>query len=100
MINNIDLVFVTSFYDKPLYGLCKHNNKLAKFSADHEEEGYTIYPLSSIEKIKCLINKKLFELCVGKHYTYKNNKPIDIFRWRKPIWLHKKLFNIYYKVKL
>ena len=93
----MELIFVSDFCNIPLAGLCRSNNKLCRFVTDPDNMyGFSIYPLSTLEKVHWLSRKWLFEICVGTQYSYKNNKPIGVFHWRHPIWLHKKLFNLYY----
>ena len=89
------MIWVTNFWDKPLAGLCRVNGELRRFSAEYDEQGYTTYPLTSFEKVKWIIRKWIFELCVGTHFSY-DRKSSESFRWRRPKWLHKFLFNCYY----
>ena len=89
------MIWVTNFWDKPLAGLCRVNGELRRFSAEYDEQGYTTYPLTSFEKVKWIIRKWIFELCVGTHFSY-DRKSSESFHWRRPKWLHKFLFNCYY----
>lgn len=95
----MNIIFVTEFEKQPITGLCKYNGELCRFILDFENRyGVNIYYLTLTEKISWLFRKWFFEICVGRHYTYKNNKPITEFHWRYPIWLHKKLYNMYFRL--
>jgi hypothetical protein len=93
-----DIIYVSSYYDGPLEGLTKYKGKLCKFLCvdDDEYYYYDIYSLTAWEKIKELWKKKKFELCVGYHWSYKNGKRASGFYYRKPQWLYKWLFRMYY----
>ena len=93
--NNFKIIWVTNFWDKPLAGLCRVNGELRRFSAEYDEQGYTTYPLTNFEKVKWIIRKWIFEICVGTHFSY-DYKSSGFFHWRRPKWLHKFLFNCYY----
>jgi len=53
--------------------------------------------LSHFDRIKWFIRRKLFELCVGKHYTYVDGKRNNSFYIKKPDFIYKKLYKLYYK---
>lgn len=77
-----NLVYVENYYDIPLSGLCTHKNQLVRFKVvDSEEENleYEIIPLTWLQKMKALTQKKLFEICVGMHWTYKDGKRLGDF---------------------
>ena len=77
-----NLVYVENYYDIPLSGLCTHKNQLVGFKVvDSEEDDptYEIIHLTPIQKIRELVKKKLFEICVGKHWSYKNGKRLGDF---------------------
>lgn len=96
-----EIIFVTNYYDGPLSGLCKYNGQLCKFTCVEEDDDGTryfdVYSLTPWEKIKALWNKKKFELCVGYHCSYKNNKKQSYFYYRKPQWFYKWLFRMYFR---
>ena len=103
----IEFLWVQSYYDGPLKGLCKYNNEICYFEVKdevpYEEDDeqfikmvYSIYKLTVLEKIKWLWKKKLFELCVGYHYTYPQRKNKEWFYYRKPVWLYRFIFCLYY----
>ena len=100
--------WVANHWDLHLQGTCVYENKLCMFQTeepDYDEEKdewetpYSeIYELSWLEKLQWIKNQWLFEKCVGYHWTYPIRKEKRGFYYRKPQWLYKKLFNIYYKI--
>ena len=93
----LDIIFVSDYYDMPLGGLCRHNGKIEKFEVDYDTCSATIVSLTPLQRIRALVNKKLFELCVGHHWSYdKKGNQKSYFHWRRPEFLHKMLFNFYY----
>lgn len=101
--SDLKIVFVTNYYDRPLSGLCYYNGDLTKFELNYDPEDdeginetYFIFSLTVFEKIKYLFQKKMFEICVGYHQTYVNNKKPSFFYMRKPKWVFSLLYNFYY----
>lgn len=92
----LDIVFVQRFYDIPLSGLCRYNGKIERFETDYDTEESTIHFLTPLQRAKELFNKKMFEICVGTHQTYKEGKRHHYFYWRKPTFLHVALYKLYY----
>jgi hypothetical protein len=93
----MDFVFVEDFYDLPLRGLCKWYGELCHFELrDYDDEipVYYIRRLTGYEKFIRLTHKKVFEICVGTHWTgdYKKHR----FKIRKPRWFWEIISNIYY----
>jgi len=87
------VVFIHTYYDGPVSGLCKVNNKLHYFQEDNSTNEYICQPLSFTNKIRFLLDKKVFEFCVGDHY----NATLAGTIWKnKPYWLQDKLTNFYY----
>lgn len=95
----LEIIFVTNFYDIPLAGLCWYDGKVERFESDYDTQKTTIIFLTRYERFKALLGKKLFEICVGTHHTYKNNRKASYFYWRKPVILHKILYKLYYAIK-
>ncbi len=105
----LDFVWISNHWDIHLNGLCNYKNNLCEFKTkegeyDWEKEEYIIpttcdiYSLSLVEKIKWLSTKKKFELMVGYHWTYPYRKTRERpFHYRKPKWLYKWLFSLFYK---
>lgn len=92
---DLHLVWVRDFYDMPLSGLCRYNGALCEFAGDYETKAYEIKPLAWWQKVRWLMRKRLFEVCVGTHWTYgpEGVEP-GYFRYRGLI--HRMLFKLYY----
>lgn len=107
---SISKIWVTSYYDYPLEGYCWYNSRRHYFiciESDNElEEGsthfeklyYYIYELDFIEYVKSIIDQKLFEICVGYHYTFKNGSRLGDYHLKSPEWFWKIVQTIYYKI--
>jgi hypothetical protein len=123
--DKMKFVFVTDHWDIHLAGLCEYNGKLHYFETVDEREyecnplfiesikfnGIThkepyfreigelycvIYSMSLFEKINQLWRKKLFEVCVGYHWSYPNRRDtVD----NKPYWLKKLLWKMYFYLR-
>ena len=94
--NNVQFLFIQDHYDIHLKGLCIYKNKLCLFITDYDTMVVSIYKLSLLEKFKYLTLKKLFELCIGYHWTYPYRKQGLKYKLRKPRWFWKCIFNCYY----
>lgn len=115
--NETQFYWVDNHWDIHLSGLCLYNNKIHRFITDDaewydylskakeeddiDETKYTIwcdiFQLTPFEKIKHLYDKKLFEICVGTHWSYsKGQTQRSRFYVRKPKWLHQLLFDWFY----
>jgi hypothetical protein len=95
----LEIIYVTDYYDIPLSGLCRYNNRIERFEYNEENQEYHIIHLTRYQRIVELFRKKLFEICVGTHQSYVNNKKPSFFYWRKPVILHRILFKLYYGIK-
>jgi hypothetical protein len=95
----MQFVWIASFYDVPLNGLCMKDGELMLFRESAEEDQYHVIALSPCRKARWLLRKRLFELCVGEHWSYPQRANGVRFHWRKPVWLHKALFWGYYKLQ-
>lgn len=93
---DLDFYFVQDHYDLHLSGIAYYNNVLYKFDTiytDEKEIYSNLTELTFVGKIVWLYRKKLFEICVGKHWS----KPFtEQFRYRSKF--HKFLFGVYYKL--
>jgi hypothetical protein len=100
--DDIDFVWVNNHYDVHISGLCKLGFSLFYFKTinhDSDEELMCeVYMLSTVEEIKWKLKKFFFEQMVGYHWTYPKRKN-NHFHYRKPEWLYKILFKLYYKIK-
>lgn len=103
--DKVDFVWIKNHYDIHLKGLCRYNGELCEFETDYPDtpEEWNnpkvfIKNLTWYEKLRWLINKKLFEWCVGYHWSYPQrlDKSKRYFKMRRPKWLFKILFDTYY----
>jgi hypothetical protein len=92
-------IYIYSYYDLPLQGLCRMGKELCKFQLidyDAKRIKYHVFKMPWYEKIYHLWNKKLFELCIGYHWSYPELRKPPYFYHRKPKWFWTLIFNIYY----
>lgn len=81
--SELDIVFVESYYDIPLEGLCLYKNKIERFEVvDYDLADYKIVPLTTFQRWSALLNKRMFEFCVGTHWSYKLPKDQRFVRRR------------------
>lgn len=105
--DEIKFVWVSSHYDVHLSGLCKMGNTLFYFKTINYEDLYDddkelmceIYDLTFTEDIKWRLKKLFFEKMVGYHWSYPQRKEWARFYYRRPVWLSKFLFKLYYSLK-
>ena len=70
-----NIVFIEDYYDIPLKGTCKYQNRLAKFrKMTTRNDDYEITELSLLEKVYAKLNQWAFEICVGTHWSFNNGK--------------------------
>lgn len=97
-------VFVSGFYDHPLSGTCRYQGELCKFEIevieDDQTDHYIVTPMTLWEKVKARFSQKMFELCVGTHWSFEGNKRRSFYYVRRPAWLHHLLFRSYYFVMM
>jgi len=110
--DEVDFVWIADHWDLHLKGLCKYGGELCLFQTirgeyDFDQEEYiipdicNIFSLSLLEKIRWIFRKRLFEICIGYHWTYPYRKTGGRpFKYRNPKWLYKFIFKTYYKLKL
>ncbi len=104
--NEINFVWVSNHYDVHISGLCKMGNTLFYFKTINYESYFEndkelmceVYMLSTTEEIKWKLRKFFFEQMVGYHWSYPKRKN-NHFHYRKPEWLYKRLFWLYYVIK-
>ena len=90
-------VWITDYYDVPLQGLCRYHGRLYRFEAANEEgEMYRVYSLTRPERCRWMARKWLFELAIGRHWSYPAREQGVRFRWRRPVWLWRYVFRAYY----
>jgi hypothetical protein len=96
-------VWVTDHYDIHIAGLCRYAGALCRFETDYPRNTWRrklkcrVYQLSPIAKVRWLLKKRLFEICVGRHCTYSYRGQGETFGTRKPRWLYALLFALYYR---
>ena len=110
--NDADFVWISHHWDVHLEGLCRVNNELMHFKTieeniyDEKKDEYSydqikvdIFKLGFTEKLRWILKWRLFELCVGTHWTYPQ-KNSGRYTLRKPLWFWNIILSIYYKRKL
>jgi hypothetical protein len=108
--NEVKFRFISDHYDVHLNGTCMYNGELCEFkneypefdeeTDEYEEMIVEIYQLTFKEKLIWYKRQWLFEKCIGYHWTYyPKRKKGKSFYYRKPQWLYKKIFKLYYKIK-
>ena len=116
---DFQLVWISHSYDFPRKGTCYYNGNFCEFSGyevhnlkynmncECEDEDdcecdnlfldrYAIFPLSFKQRRKWKLQQWWFEKCIGYHCSYKDNKRLSDFYYRKPKWLYRLLFRFYY----
>ena len=92
-------VWISDHYDIHLAGILKFQGKLCRFETDYETTEVSVYSLNFYEKIKWRVDKLIFEIFVGRHWSYPYRNNINCqFYWRGPERLHKFMFNAYYNI--
>ena len=95
-------VWVSNHYDIHLDGLCRYQGELCRFEtwdADEDNPQVRIFRMTALEKLSWLLRKRMFELCIGHHWTYQQKKTRTHFYYRWPRWFYKGLFWAYYGFK-
>lgn len=108
--NTVYVHFVDFHYDIDISGLCSYNGKLCRFYNDwdifvEDEDGDRVYltcihTLSFFQKLRLLFRKRLFEWCVGYHWTYKNGKRVASYVPPRTLWQKCKHRAYYGSIKL
>ncbi len=112
---DVNFIWISDHWDWHLHGTCYHNNQLCEFKTiegvfdfDEENEDWIekiptmceIYSLTYLEKLQWKWRQFQFEQCVGYHWTYPYRKAGERpFYYRKPKWLYKFIFKIYYGIQ-
>ena len=105
--DEVNFVWISNHYDVHISGLCKMGNTLFWFETKNYEDLYDedkelmcdVYMLSFWEEMKLRTRKLFFEQMVGYHWSYPQRKQGKGFYYRKPEWLYKRLFKLYYIIK-
>lgn len=85
-----------AFYDHPLTGICTHFGEMHYFIWDYHEDIIKVFELTNKEKFKFRAAHLCFQILVGNHTTYVNGKRPGRYYTRKPAWLHKLGFKMFY----
>ena len=96
----MEMVWVSLYWDGPREGLCRVGGELLRFATCPRYVGRKpwlwLFRLSWHERLRWLAMKALFELCVGRHWTYPDRANGAVYRERRPKWLHRLAFSCYY----
>lgn len=104
----VEWVHVSSHYDIHLSGLCRYGGALCHAEIHDEGEWdddaeryirpttYRIFALSPLALALRLWRMKLFQWCVGYHWTYPHRPNRERFRMRRWGYLSQFLFGAYY----
>lgn len=99
----VEYRFISNYYDVPLNGICYYLGILYEFERAPLEEYFDdclhLYKLTAWQEFKWKLKQKLFEICVGYHWSWYPKNRGNLFHFRKPEWFYKKLFKLYYKFK-
>lgn len=90
---HIRLVWVASFYDGPLSGLCRVRGKLQRFERLPDAHRYRVYDLTFMERVRWVLSWRLFEVFVGTHCSFPRG---SVRAWWSPM-LHRALARFYYR---
>jgi len=93
---SVDFIWVCSHYDLHLNGICNDDGELREFKTDYDTGIVSLYSLTMRQKIKWKLNQWMFELCVGKHWTYPDRGNCVQFYYKWPQWFWKLVFRAYY----
>lgn len=104
--DDLKFVWIQSHYDIHLSGLCKMGTTLFYFKTINHEDLYDddkelmcdVYDLTFREDVRWRLKKFFFEKMVGYHWSYPKRKNSH-FHYRRPQWLYKLLFKLYYALK-
>ena len=106
--DEVDYIWISNFLEIPAEGTCMYENKFCEFlqkttqrknNKKFETLKVEIYPVSFFRKLKLKFNQRLFEICVGYHFSYGHEDFVKSFYFRKPKWLYRILFEFYYICK-
>lgn len=96
---SVEFVWVSDHWDIHLRGLCRFHGELCSFKT-LPEIGDNLFcelaHLGPLQKVRWLLRKKMFEWCVGYHWTYPHRKNGAHFHMRRPRWWFKFLYRCYY----
>lgn len=90
---HIRIVWVASFHDGPLLGICRVKGQLQRFERDVTASRYRVYRLTPWQRVLWVLQWRLFEVFVGTHWTYPRGRAKG---WR-PTLYRRAMLRIYYR---
>lgn len=99
LYHQMSWVWVSSYYDVPLDGLCRWDGALCSFEiidVEAEPPLYRVAVLTWLERVRWLARKWLFELCVGRHWSYPQREQGVRYHLRSPAWFWRAVNRAYY----
>lgn len=87
----LKIVWVDVYYDHPLAGLCSVDGRWWAFEWGFQEDEVTVTELRPWSRLRWWASKRLFEVCVGYHWTYGPQR-----REFDPAKQSTLLYNLYY----
>ena len=98
---DVEIIFVSNYYDWPLSGVCRYNGVTYWFDRTAGEddwlEQFELTKLSALQRFNKWLRRTMFGVCVGFHWHYKDGKRAHYFKRRWPKWFWGMLSNLYYK---
>lgn len=67
---DLDLVWVSDYYDQPLTGLCRVDGRWCAFDWGYRQPTVAVTELRPWSRWRWWARKRLFERCVGYHWSY------------------------------
>jgi hypothetical protein len=100
---DMDLVWVHSYWDYPRDGLCRYRDRLWRFVCQNPDTDdnftiYRIYSLNPAQQAWWRARQRLFELCVDYHWSYPQRAQGYRFgQAKRPRWLKALLWALYHR---
>jgi hypothetical protein len=94
---HMNWLWISNYYDIPLDGLCIVNKVVCIFKIRDSHRAnirYEVFIPSGWERTTWLLRKKLFEICVGEHWTYPHRAEGVRYKHGRTVT------KLYYKFKL
>lgn len=94
-------VWVSNHYDVHLSGLCRVGGELMRFTTiEHHSFARRlrchVFRMGRKEKLRWWLRKRIFEICVGYHWTYPHRGQGVRYYIRSPRWLYRLLGRWYF----
>lgn len=91
-------IWVSDYYDHPLEGVCFWEGQTYSFTCSPYTKHAQLTPLTRWQRFRWFKQQKLFEWCIGYHWTYRDNQR-GIYKQRSPRWFWDRVFKLYYLCK-